>query len=177
MQLKVNSKQVWGKEGAEDDKPKQIDSSHNKPAEASTSAGAGIQSTTSSSTIQKKEPPKPYVDEKKEKMKNALFSGISAKKDEESEDEKKVDEPAGEVNLLDFDSGPAQATAPEAPPTTTGDLLDAGPAQNSNNLLDVLDSDAPQAQAQTAADANLQAQFDNILSGFGQDPAVLQQQP
>ena len=47
------------------------------------------------------------MDEKEEKMKNALFSGISAKKDEESEDEKKVEEPAGEVNLLDFDSGPA----------------------------------------------------------------------
>ena len=107
MQLKVNSKQVWGKEGAEDEKSKQIDSSHSQPAETSVSAGTSLQSTTASSVIQKKEPAKPYVDEKKEKMKNALFSGISAKKDEESEDEKKVEEPAGEVNLLDFDSGPA----------------------------------------------------------------------
>lgn len=40
--------------------------------------------------IVKKEPPKPKVDEKKEQMKNALFSGISAaKKDSDSDEEEK----------------------------------------------------------------------------------------
>lgn len=65
--------------------------------------------TTTSTTQKKSEPAKPYVDEKKEKMKNALFSGITAKKDsDDSEEDKQKDkvEPAGEVNLLDFDSGP-----------------------------------------------------------------------
>jgi hypothetical protein len=39
--------------------------------------------------ITKKEPPKPKIDEKKEQMKNALFSGISAnkKKDSDSDEE------------------------------------------------------------------------------------------
>jgi len=59
----------------------------------------------------KKEAPKPVIDEKKEKMKNALFSGISdAKKDSDSdsEEEKKKPEPekkAEEVDLLNFDMG------------------------------------------------------------------------
>lgn len=52
------------------------------------------------------------VDEKKEQMKNALFSGIStAKKDSDSDDEKdkkKEEPPAAEMNLLDFD-GPSPA--------------------------------------------------------------------
>ena len=42
------------------------------------------------------------MDEKKEKMKNALFSGITAKKDSDDSDEDKQKdkaEPAGEVNL------------------------------------------------------------------------------
>lgn len=145
LQLKVNSKQVWGSQGAEEAKPAQKDSGIAQPSENPSTAPVSIVAT--GSVAQKKEPAKPYVDEKKEKMKNALFSGISAKKSEESEDEKKVDEqPAGEVNLLDFDSGPAVATAP----TTTDDLLNtgtasSGAAQNSNNLLDVLDSNPPQA--------------------------------
>lgn len=46
------------------------------------------QSTKPDSYPKKKEPEKPVVDEKKEKMKSALFSGISAKKDDSSDDEK-----------------------------------------------------------------------------------------
>jgi len=136
------------------------------------------------SSNKKAEPAKPYVDEKKEKMKTALFSGISARRDsDDSDDEAKAkpqevsQEPAGEVNLLDFDSGPTEA---QNPPTTTNDLLDSGMGSSnapatSNNLLDVMDAGMPQAQP--AAQANLQQSFDNILSGFGQGPAAVQQQP
>ena len=79
------------------------------------------------------------VDEKKEKMKSALFSGISAKKKDDSSDDekekKKEEEPVNEINLLDMDAGPSQAT--------TGDLLDTNPSpQNmapaTDNLLDVM---------------------------------------
>ena len=79
------------------------------------------------------------MDKKKEAMKNALFSGISSTKkdssdsDEEKKEEKKT-EPAPEMNLLDFDSAqPAQPT----------NLLDTEPTQQSDNLLDMMDS-APQ---------------------------------
>ena len=109
LQLKVNSKQVWGKESpaaAEDDKSKSAPTT-----EPAATAMPGMQPATSSTAPKKAEPAKPYVDEKKEKMKNALFSGISAKKDsDDSDDDKKKEEklePAGEVNLLDFDSGPS----------------------------------------------------------------------
>lgn len=167
LQLKVNAKQVWGRESAapEDEKSKA------PTTEPSASAAAGMQSTTGPSSSQKKaEAAKPAVDEKKEKMKNALFSGISAKKDSDDSDDgqKKQDvkeEPAGEVNLLDFDSGP---TIQESPP---GDLLDTGmPKSNAgtNDLLGVMDSGMPQAQPSGPPD--LTSQFDNILSGFGPSP-------
>lgn len=68
----------------------------------------------------KKEAPKPAVDEKRENMKNALFSGISqAKKensdtDESPKKEAPKEEPAGEINLLDFDmGGPTNTSLPE----------------------------------------------------------------
>jgi len=59
-----------------------------------------------------------------------------------------VEEPAGEVNLLDFDTGPSQPIGAENPPISTGDLLDTGTAssnvaQTSNNLLDVMDNSMP----------------------------------
>lgn len=78
--LKVgNIKQVWG--GAQPS----ASPSENKPAaEASTS-----NYDQNKVKVTKKEPPKPKVDEKKEQMKNALFSGISggAKKDSDSDEE------------------------------------------------------------------------------------------
>ena len=89
-------------------------------------------------------------------MKNALFSGITAKKDSDDSDEDKkkdqpVEEPAGEVNLLDFDAGPSQAAAADAPPTASapaGDLLETGlasSAPNPNNLMDLMGG-GPQPQ-------------------------------
>ena len=59
-------------------------------------------------------------------MKNAFFSGIQAdtKKDsDDSDDEKKQDnQPVNDMNLLDFDAGPASNTGNE--PATSGNLLD-----------------------------------------------------
>jgi len=87
-------------------------------------------------------------------MKNALFSGISAaqREDDSSDDDKKKkdEEPAGEVNLLDFDSGPTQPSGAEPSQATTGDLLGAGAtpnnaSQGSSNLLDMMDNSMPQA--------------------------------
>lgn len=120
--------------------------------DSSASATTGLSSNAGSTSNQKKEAAKPKVDDKKEKLKNALFTGISAtqKEDDDSDDEKKKkeEEPAGEVNLLDFDSGPSQPTGAENPPATTGDLLDTGMGSSnvvpsSNNLLDVMDSSMP----------------------------------
>lgn len=66
-------------------------------------------------TQAKKDIFKPAVDEKKEQMKNALFSGISTtqKKDSDSDDDKPVKkddipkqpavQPVNELNLLDMD--------------------------------------------------------------------------
>ena len=62
----------------------------------------------SNQTMPKKKEPEKPVDEKKEKMKNALFSGIQ-KNSENSDDEKKeevqkvqVQQVNNEVNLLDM---------------------------------------------------------------------------
>ena len=88
-----------------------------------------------STTQQKKKADAP-VDEKKEKMKNALFSGISSKKedsDSDEKEEKKEPEPAapvGEMDLLSLDTTPASQPAA----STGGNLLDMG--GDSNNLLD-----------------------------------------
>ena len=81
----------------------------------------------------KPEAPKPVVDEKREQMKNSLFSGISsAKKDDssDSDDNKKPvpqAEPANEINLLDMDAGQSDllgGTTTTAAPVTSGNLLD-----------------------------------------------------
>jgi hypothetical protein len=82
----------------------------------------------------KPEPPKPVVDEKREQMKNSLFSGISsAKKDDssDSDDNKKPvakAEPAPEINLLDMGAedllGGTTTAAPTTVPASSGNLLD-----------------------------------------------------
>ena len=69
------------------------------------------------------------VDEKKEKMKNAFFSGIQGdtKKDSDdsdAEESQKKQEPVNEMNLLDFDAGPATTTASQEPAANSGNLLD-----------------------------------------------------
>ena len=93
-------------------------------------------------------------------MKSALFSGISAKKknDDSSDDEKtkKKEEPVNEINLLDMDSGPPSGQQPAA----TGDLLDTGNTDQSNNLLDVMGGGAPSTQP----DNSLPTQLDSMLN-------------
>ena len=127
IKLTGGTKQVWGASapptGAQ---PATTGSSSFTPSAPSTPA---------TSVLNKKpEPPKPVVDEKKEQMKNALFSGISsAKKDDssDSDDDKKQPpkaEPANEINLLDMDSGQPDllggTTTATAAPATSGNLLD-----------------------------------------------------
>jgi hypothetical protein len=74
-----NVKNVWGSQ------PAGGASTEIKPNEAPTS-----NYDQNKVKVVKKEPPKPKVDEKKEQMKNALFSGISGgatKKDSDSDEE------------------------------------------------------------------------------------------
>ena len=73
-------KSVWGSQPAGGAAPTET-----KPNEAPTS-----NYDQNKVKVVKKEPPKPKVDERKENMKNALFSGISggaAKKDSDSDEE------------------------------------------------------------------------------------------
>lgn len=130
-------------------------------------------------TKKKPEPPKP-VDEKKDKMKNAFFAGIqdsSGKKDnsDSDEDEQKKDEtkaePAGDMNLLDFDAGPSANTTTETSNTT----VTAG----TGNLLDDMFDTTP-ATTNTTNNTNTASQgATDLLSGmgFGTTTPVVNQAP
>lgn len=125
QELKTNHvKQVWGGGGAAatpEPAKKEITSHYNQGNIAKSTA-------YTPSSYKKKEVPKP-IDEKKEKMKNDFFGGIgtTAKDSDDSDEETKPKaiepapaEPAGEMNLLDMDTGPAATTAP----ASGGNLLD-----------------------------------------------------
>ena len=116
--LKVgNIKQVWGTQaepaGAEPAKErKQGEISHYAENQIKNALGLN-----NPAPKKKEEPPKP-VDKKKEALRNALFTGISNKKkdssdsDDDKKEVKKTEEPTAEMNLLDFDDGPAVSSNP-----------------------------------------------------------------
>lgn len=107
----------------------------------------------------KKEPEKP-IDEKKEKMKNALFSGIQ-KNSELSDDEKKeevqkvqVQQVTNEVNLLDM---PTEISMGESNPMPQ--------QQQPGNLLDEMFDTPAQPTQPPAPQQNITDQLDSILGG------------
>jgi len=128
--------------------------------------------STQPAAAKKKETPAPVVDAKKEKMKQDLFSGIySGKKDsDDSSDDGKgktttqpdtSSQPAGEMNLLDFDT-PTEMPSNNAAPVQS----------NSNNLLDLMgDSNEPPKQQDVGA------QLDSILGGNMFQSSAPQQPP